>query len=129
AKDTGCTIFSRRFREAPELAGNAWIGCAARHRETDEVCVEEPGHHRSRSSPFHRMVRRVIRNRRGRKVTQPFAIATFANGSDWPPVVVIVFVFETGDVAVGPREVQPEAAGEVTTGNGSGRSLWRKKVP
>ena len=105
AQDTGCTIFSRCFREAPEFARNAWIGCAARHRETDEVCVEEPGHHRSRRSPFHRMVRRVIRYRRGRKVTQPFTIATFANGSDWPPVVVMVFVFKTGDVAVGHREI------------------------
>ena len=41
----------------------------------------------------------------GRKATQPCAIATLANGSDWPPVVVIVFVFETGDVAVGHREI------------------------
>src|SRR5260221_13885516 len=35
AKDTGRTIFLRCFREAPELAGDARVGCAARHRETD----------------------------------------------------------------------------------------------
>jgi hypothetical protein len=44
AKDTGRTIFSRHVRKAPELAGDARAGCAARHRETDQVCVEEPGH-------------------------------------------------------------------------------------
>ena len=51
------------------------------------------------------MVRGVFRYRRGPKVTQPFAVATFANGSDRTPIVVIVFGFETGDVAVGYREI------------------------
>src|SRR6201997_4738688 len=51
------------------------------------------------------MARWVIRYRRGRKVTQPLAVATFANDSDRPPVVVIVFGFEIGDVAVGHREI------------------------
>src|ERR1700758_203365 len=51
------------------------------------------------------MARWVIRYRRGREVTPPLAVATFANDSDRPPVVVIVFGFEIGDVAVGHREI------------------------
>src|SRR5215469_6305714 len=74
AKDTRRTIFSRCFRKTPELAGNARVRCTARHRETDEVCVEKPGHYRSHGSPRHRMGRGVIRYRWGRKVTQPFAV-------------------------------------------------------
>src|SRR6516165_7739334 len=104
-KDTGCTIFSRCFGEAPKLAGDARVGCAARHREADQICAEKPGHRSCRSSPEHSMSRGVIRYRRGPKVTQPFSIAAFANGSDRPPVVVIVFAFETADEAIRQREI------------------------
>ena len=75
AKEMGRAIFSRCFGEAPELAGDARVGCTARHPETDKVCVEEPGHHRSHSSPLHRMGRGVILYRLSRKTTQPFATA------------------------------------------------------
>jgi hypothetical protein len=40
------------------------------------------------------MGRGVIRYRRGRKTTQPFAVAAFADCSDRPPVVVIIFAIK-----------------------------------
>ena len=103
AKDTGSAVLPRCFREAPELADDVRIRCAARHRETDEVCVEEPAITVAAAAPA-RYGSKDNPVSAGSKDNLAIRCCPF-RGWKWPPVVVMVFGFETADEAVGHREI------------------------